>query len=72
MRISSFLWVQDCQSSDADGNVVERRYPGEKSFVLLTGRVYYGGGFGVEDSELHLFGSLDDEKDSYGKAESLS
>ncbi len=54
MRISSFLWVQDCHSSDADGNVVERRYPGEESLVLLTGRVYYGGGFGVEETQVRL------------------
>ncbi len=52
--------------------MVERRYPGEESLVLLTGRVYYGGGLGVEDTELHLFGSLDDERDSYVKADSLS
>ncbi len=44
-----------CSPTDrVDGNIVERRYLGEDRFVVLTGRVYYGGGFGVEDTQVRL------------------
>ncbi len=40
--------------TDAEGNVVERRYLGEDRFVVLMARVFYGTGLGAEATQVRL------------------